>query len=375
MFVARLASNVLQSCDGAEGHYRSTRGRGSRQLRHQKMGMSILLKGRRVGRLLTLGLAMTFTWVTSFSAQAIQPQSPFSDKLQVAAAGEAFDGEFAMSVLEQICELGPRISGGEAMKRQQQLLQEHFQFCQGEVALQRFYAMHPLTGQRAELANLVVRWHPERTSRIMFCCHYDTRPVPDRDRQNPHGLFLGANDGASGVGWLAELGRHMPQLDGKYGVDFVFFDAEELVYLHGRDPMFLGSTHFANEYAARRWDVKYEYAILVDMIGDADLQIYFEGNSLKYAPRLTRSIWAVAKELGVSEFVAEKRHEIRDDHLPLNLIAKIPTCDVIDFDFPNPQQGNIYWHTQQDVPDNCSADSLEKVGRVLLEWTRQLQRL
>ncbi|HMP77853.1 MAG TPA: M28 family peptidase [Pirellulaceae bacterium] len=330
---------------------------------------------RRYGRPVLWSVCVLTAVAHQGIAVYAQPASPFSATLQVAAVDEAFDGEFAMSVLRQICDLGPRISGTQAMRRQQELLKAHFEFCQGQVGLQTFTAVHPLNNQRVELANLIVRWHPERKRRIMFCCHYDTRPLPDRDRIDPQGLFLGANDGASGVGWLAELGRHMPALAGKYGVDIVFFDAEELVYLHGRDPMFLGSTHFANEYAARRWDVQYDYAILVDMIGDADLQVYFEGNSLRYAQRLTKSIWAVAKELGVTEFIAEKRHEIRDDHLPLNIIAKIPTCDVIDFDFPNPQVGNIYWHTREDVPDRCSADSLEKVGRVLLEWTRQLQKL
>ncbi len=301
--------------------------------------------------------------------------TPFSKELSKATAETKFDGEFAMSVLRQICELGPRVSGTPEMTRQQDLLSEHFKWCEGLVAKQRFQAIHPLHGRPVDLANLVVRWHPDRKKRILIACHYDTRPMADRDSVNPQGEFRGANDGASGVGLMVELGRHLNLMDGKYGVDFVFFDAEELVYVAGRDPMFLGSIHFSNEYAAKRWDVKYEYGILVDMIGDKDLQIYFEKNSLEHAPRITKSIWAVAKELDVTEFIAKPKHQIRDDHIPLNTIARIPTCDIIDFDFPNEQLGNIYWHTQQDTPDNCSAESLEKVGRVLLEWLRQLQKM
>ena len=149
--------------------------------------------------------------------------------------------------------------------------------------------------------------------------------------------------------------------------------------------MFLGSTYFAQVYADQtaknKINWKYEYGILVDMIGDKDLQIYFEGNSLgfdhgnDYGKRLSESIWGVARQMGVKEFIPKQRHQIRDDHLPLNQIGRIPVIDIIDFDFPNPQQGNIYWHTREDKPENCSAESLGKVGSVLLEWTRQLQAM
>jgi hypothetical protein len=280
----------------------------------------------------------------------------------------------AFGYLKSICEIGPRVSASPGMQQQQAFLKKHFEALGAKVAFQQFRVNNPIGMGRVGLANLIVRWHPERKKRILLCCHYDTRPFPDSDRFNPQGQFIGANDGGSGVALLAELGHHMDTLDGAYGVDFVFFDGEEFVYERRRDPMFLGSTWFARQYADNKFDVRYEFGILVDMIGDSDLQIYYEGNSLGYARWLTRSIWGVAKDLGVREFVPKKRHQIRDDHLPLNSIARIETCDIIDFDFPNPQVGNIYWHTQQDVIENCSGESLEKVGRVLLEWLRRLQR-
>jgi hypothetical protein len=96
---------------------------------------------------------------------------------------------------------------------------------------------------------------------------------------------------------------------------------------------------------------------------------------MKFAQSLTQDIWAVAKKLGVKEFIPEQKQFIRDDHLALNEIAKIPTCDIIDFDFPNPTQGNSYWHTRQDKIQNCSAESLGKVGMVVLAWIRQKQQL
>lgn len=307
-----------------------------------------------------------FTWLVALGLATVPPAA--------AQQPTQVQGERAFGYLKAICEIGPRISTTPGMQQQQANLQKHFEKLGAKVAFQRFSADHPLGAGRVNMANLIVRWHPERKKRILFCCHYDTRPFPDSDRVNPRGKFIGANDGGSGVALLMELGHHVNTLEGDYGVDFICFDGEEFVYERRRDPMFLGSTWFARQYADNKFDVRYDFGILVDMVADADLQIYYEGNSLGYARRLTRSIWSVAKDMGVKEFVPQKRHQIRDDHLPLNSIARIETCDIIDFDFPNPQSGNIYWHSQRDSIENCSGASLEKVGRVLLEWLRRLQQ-
>ena len=280
-----------------------------------------------------------------------------------------FDQKRAFEYMEKVCKIGPRPSASKGMWEQQEFLKKHFTELGGTVYFQPFKARNPSTGVEATLANAIVRFHPKRTKRVLICCHYDTRPFPDRDPTNPRGTFIGANDGGSGVGVLCELGHHLKDLDGKFGVDLVFFDGEEFVYVHRRDPMFLGSIHFSKEYAAKRFKGRYRYGVLVDMVADKNLEIHYEGNSLAMAPRLTRHLWSVAGELGISEFKKTKRHQIRDDHLPLNEIARIPTCDIIDFDYPSP--GNSYWHTEKDVVENCSADSLGKVGRVVLEWIRQ----
>jgi hypothetical protein len=282
------------------------------------------------------------------------------------------DGERAYGYLKDICAIGPRVSGTEGMRRQQEYLQAHFEQLGGRVSLQQFPARHPLDGSRVGMANMIVEWHPERKDRILLCCHYDTRPFPDQDPVNPRGRFVGANDGASGAALFCELAHHMPDLKSKYGVDFVLFDGEELVYDGQRDPYFLGSEHFAREYLASPPPHRYRYGVLVDMIGDANLQIYREVNSMRTPEtrQLNNDVFGVARSLGVREFIAQTRHEVRDDHLALNQIAKIPTIDLIDFDYPT-TRGVNYWHTTQDVPEKCSALSLAKVGWVLLEWTKR----
>jgi hypothetical protein len=287
-----------------------------------------------------------------------------------------FDGERAYEHLVAICKLGPRKSGSQAMLQQQAMLQEHFKSIGGQVERQEFTTTDPNDRTPVTMTNLIVRWHPERQQRILLCAHYDTRPFPDQDRQNPRGEFIGANDGASGTALLCELGRHMPQLESKYGVDFVLFDGEELVYSdrRDRDRYFMGSKYFAEQYVRNPPQHRYVGGVLLDMVGDADLQLYYEKNSLKWPDTrpMVRDIWSLADKLGVDEFIARPRHEIRDDHLPLRNTARIPTLDIIDFDYPKPG-GDSYWHTTQDTADKCSALSLAKVGWVLHEWLKVVE--
>ena len=275
-----------------------------------------------------------------------------------------FNGERAYDYLKQICALGPRRSGSPGMAAQQRLLTEHFGKLGAQVRLQPFRIKHPLDGSLVEMANLIVSWHPESNQRILLCTHYDTLPFPLRDPKNPRGEFLGANDGGSGVALLMELGNEMRGLQTPYGVDFLFLDGEEFIFSEdGR--YFLGSEYFARRYVEDRPAYRYRWGVLLDMIGDADLQLYQERNSMSWRDTrpLVEDIWATARRLGVREFIARKKYEIRDDHLMLHNSGGIPTCDIIDFDYP-------FWHTLDDTPEHCSALSLAKVGWVIREWLK-----
>lgn len=279
-----------------------------------------------------------------------------------------FDGQSAYGYLNEVCKLGPRVSGSPGMTLQQTMLVEHFEKLGAKVTRQTFQVRHPLDGSPVTMTNLIVTWHPERKARVLLGVHYDTRPFPDRDPQDPRGTFLGANDGGSGVAVLMELGKHMPKLSGRLGVDFVLFDGEELVFSETTDQYFLGSKHFAREYVTRKpQEFRYLSGVVLDMVGDANLELYWEGNSVQLARPLAEQIWRRAETLGVTNFVRRMGHTVNDDHMPLNQIARIPSIDIIDFDYP-------YWHTTQDVPANCSALSLAKVGWVVLEWLKSTVR-
>jgi len=282
---------------------------------------------------------------------------------------EPYDADRSETYLKTICDFGPRPSGSAAMQQQQTYLADFFTQAGATVTLQPFEERDPETGASVKMNNLIASWGSDREKRFLVCAHYDTRPFPDRDADNPRGVFVGANDGASGVAGLMELSHHMNRLPADVGVDFVFFDGEELVYRDPRDNYFLGSTYFARNYAANRPKIPYSAGVLLDMIGDRELRIYYERNSWNYAREVCKSFFETAQILRVDAFVPRIRHEVRDDHLPLNEIAKIPTIDLIDFDYPRPGIGvPQYWHTTKDVPANCSGHSIATVIYVLHQW-------
>ena len=192
---------------------------------------------------------------------------------------------------------------------------------------------------------------------IIVGTHYDTRPAADFDPDpaRRRQWIEGANDGASGVAVLLELARVLDtdQLD--RAVWLVFFDAEDRGYLAGW-PFAVGARHLAAQLTVNPHSV-----VVVDMVGDAEQNIYFERNSTK---ALNREIWAVAAELGYADFfVPEVRHFVIDDHIPF-LERGIPAVDIIDFDYP-------YWHTIEDSLDKVAPESLERVGRTLEVWLEQ----
>jgi glutaminyl-peptide cyclotransferase len=306
------------------------------------------------------------------TAKSASPQSAPLDPSQVPVNGERSYG-----YLQDLCRMGARFSGSPGMQQQQEYLEGHFRQQGGEVQWQRFRVRHPVDGSPVAMANLIVHWHPERQQRILLCAHYDTRPFPDRDLdpRGRRGLFVGANDGASGVAVLMELGHLMTQLESDLGVDFVLFDGEELVYDDDRDPYFLGSRYFAQKYVQQPPEHRYRAAVLLDMVGDKHLELFQERHSIRWGDSrpLVEQIWRVAKDLGVSEFIPRRGHAVRDDHLMLHDVAGIPACDIIDFDYGPPGTSISYWHTREDTPDKCSAESLGKVGYVIWEWLRRLK--
>ncbi len=281
------------------------------------------------------------------------------------------DGARAYGYLQAICKFGPRPAGSDANTRQRKYVAKHFADHGATVREQPFQGVDPLSGRPVAMVNLIGSWFPERTERVVVGVHYDTRPHPDEDPDPANRVkpFLGANDGASGVALLMEIAHHLKDSKTPWGIDLVLFDGEELVYGGGQEQVgeyFLGSKAFAQAYRQSqrnrtRTTPHYAYGLVLDMVGDKDLTIDQEQYSLEFAQRLVRDVWAVAKALKVEQFRNRTSQvAVTDDHLPLNN-AGIPSIDIIDFDYP-------HWHKASDLPENCSAASLEAVGKVVTAW-------
>jgi glutaminyl-peptide cyclotransferase len=190
----------------------------------------------------------------------------------------------------------------------------------------------------------------EDTATIILGAHYDSRLLADQELESQLGRAVpGANDGASGVAILLELARSLPE--DTVPVWLVFFDAEDNGGLEDRD-WIMGSRAFVASMMFSPQAV-----VIVDMVGDADLNIYIEINS---DPALAQEIWGQAADLGYMQFIMEKKYSILDDHSAF-LEAGIPAVDIIDFDYP-------FWHTQADTPDKISEESLQAVGETLWTW-------
>ncbi|MCS7167119.1 MAG: M28 family peptidase [Gemmatales bacterium] len=285
--------------------------------------------------------------------------------------GRLFQGPRALQYLRDICALGPRISGSPGMKKQQELLRKHFERYGATVELQRFRAQQRSRKEPVEMVNLIARWHPDRSRRIILCTHYDTRPIADQepDERLWTKPFLGANDGGSGVALMMELAPIMPRLPLQVGVDFVCFDGEEYIFDPrpselGGDRYFFGSEYFAQHYAKQRQQMRstpiYIEAVLVDMIAGKNARFYIEQYSFVQAGPLVEKIWDFARLLDCPAFIRQVKHAVLDDHLEL-LKVGIPAVDIIDFDYP-------HWHRLSDTPENCAAEGLEQVARVVLLW-------
>ena len=164
--------------------------------------------------------------------------------------------------------------------------------------------------------------------------------------------ILGANDGASGVAVLLEIARILKEHPPPRRVLIVLFDGED----YGRtvDTMFIGSRYFAQNMG--KW--KPDYGILLDMVGDKDLQLPIEQYSWQANREFTEAIWQRAAELGLAPFQPRLGAAIMDDHVPLIQVG-IPMVNIIDFDYP-------HWHTLEDTVDKCSAKSLEVVGTLVI---------
>jgi len=248
-------------------------------------------------------------------------------------------------VLAQM-QMGPRTPGSAAHQQAVEYIQAELKNAGWKVEIQQTESMgHPVQ-------NIIAK-RGSGSPWVIFGAHYDSRLVADEDPVivNQTMPVPGADDGASGVAVLLEMARVLPKDPGKQ-VWLVFIDAEDQGRITGWD-WILGAQAFAESLNSKPTAV-----VIIDMIGDTDLNIYREKSSDK---AITDAIWKTAAKLGYSDqFINEEKYNMLDDHQPF-LELGIPAIDIIDFDYP-------YWHTTSDTYDKISPASLAVVGNTLIAW-------
>ncbi len=257
----------------------------------------------------------------------------------------SFDGSNALNYIEKQLEFGPRIPGSDSSSAVKKWIKSELESTGWLVENQNFIFDH------VALTNIIAK-SSNNPPKIIIGTHYDTRAFSDNDislskKKIP---VPGANDGASGTAVLLELGRILTREE--LDLWFVFFDAEDQGNLRNWD-WSIGAQYFVDQL-----DSTPEYVVIIDMIGDENLEIYKENNS---TISLVDSIWYEAEKLGYESFFnKDYKFSIIDDHLPF-IENGIPACLIIDLDYP-------YWHTTEDTLDKVSDKSLEIIGNVLLSW-------
>jgi glutaminyl-peptide cyclotransferase len=220
----------------------------------------------------------------------------------------------------------------------------------------------PQTGTRFAMTTLIGNVRPAAPRQFILASHFDVRPWAESDpdparRDDP---IPGANDGTSGVAVLLELAPLLrDQLAHDVGFSLILFDGEELGR-PGVGPYCAGSHALADALRTAQFPVvrAARFGVVLDMVGDRDLQLLKEPNSQRAAGDLVDRIWSTGQAAGFPQFVDARAPEpLIDDHVPLTG-AGIPSILLIDYTYPP-------WHTHADTIDQLSADSLGAVGETL----------
>jgi hypothetical protein len=279
-----------------------------------------------------------------------------------------FDGAAALAYAAAQVGFGPRVPGTEGHRRTAAWLDSLLSARADSVVTQR-WEHATLQGDTIPMINLIARFNPASTQRILFVAHWDTRPRSDGPAAAPADSATpvpGANDGASGVAVLLGIADALAAVPPAIGVDLLFVDGEDYGIFAEKKDVLIGSRY----YALHPVGPPPLYAVLFDMVGDRDLRISREGNSMVGAPEVVDLVWKTAEEAGFGHiFVGHEGTTVDDDHVELQR-GGIRAIDVIDFSYgPN----HAWWHTPHDTMDKLSAESLAAVGTVALALVQRAE--
>ena len=282
--------------------------------------------------------------------------TPRADKRSTPVVA-AFNGERAMDHVRKQIQFGPRPPDSPQLVKTREYILDQLKSYGLTVSLDEFNAATP-HGEK-KMANIVAEIAGETKTLILITSHYDTKYYKDMH-------FVGANDPATSVGTLLEIGRVLGSMKEKPNVTYrlVFFDGEE-AFCEGWDECgsedkpdnTYGSRHYVSQLRARNELESTGAMILLDMMGYKKLELGRDTSSTKW---LQDIIWETGRQLGHGKIFVDREEGVGgDDHEPF-LKEGVDAVDLIQLSsYP-------YWHQADDTIDKVSSQSMKIVGDTVL---------
>jgi glutaminyl-peptide cyclotransferase len=273
-------------------------------------------------------------------------------------ASPHIDAKRAFEYTREVTAFGPRYIGSENHKKLERYILDHLK---GDQVEDDAFTADTIEG-KFPVRNIIAKFPGTKDGIIVIMGHYDT-VYPLRNSG-----FVGANDGGSSTAILLEYAN---QLRGKkrdgYSVWLVWTDGEEAVRKWTDTDSVYGARHLAEKWEKDGTLKKIKALMVMDMIGDADLDIT---RNTKGAAWLLDLIYSAAEHEGYqSHFFAQEGPD-EDDHIPF-FNRGVPSADIIDFDYG---YNNVFWHSPQDTMDKLSPKSFQIVGDTILETIQLLDQ-
>lgn len=284
-----------------------------------------------------------------------------------------FNSDSAYLFVEKQVSFGPRVPGTKSHELCGNYLAGKLTDFGAEV-YQQYADFTHYNGQNIQIRNIIGAYNPIAEKRILLFAHWDSRPFADgeSDTERQQQPILGADDGASGIGVLLEIARHLQLKQVEIGVDIIFFDLEDwgqptfaTDWVDG-DWWCVGSRYWSEQPHIENYSA--DFGILLDMVGGANATFLKEGYSMQYAPNVVNMIWSTASKLGYNNyFSAQSGGYITDDHVAVNQFERAPSANIINLKTDTRTGFSQYWHTHNDDMRNIDRNTLKVVGQTVLE--------
>ena len=277
------------------------------------------------------------------------------------AALPHIDAKRAFQYTREVTAFGPRYMGNENHKKLERYIVDHLK---GDEVEDDAFTADTVEG-KFPVRNIIAKFPGTKDGIIVILGHYDTN-YPLRNIG-----YVGANDGGSSTAILLEFANQLRVAPGKkrdgYSVWLVWTDGEEAVRKWSDTDSLYGTRHLAERWEKDGTLKKIKALMVMDMIGDADLDILRDTNG---TPWLLDLIYSAAERLGYQSHFYAMQGPIEDDHLPF-VKRGVPSADVIDLDYG---YNNVFHHTAQDTMDKLSPKSLEITGDTIMETIHLLDQ-